>query len=149
MRLIIDGDGCPVVEQVIQLGESYELEVIIVTSYAHYSQKYDKEGVSYIFVDVDNQMADYKIASMVQMGDVLITQDYGLANICLHKARVVHHMSFEFTLDNIELYLHERHVNAVNRRKHQKYTKIPPFTQEHRAQFYQFLEGIIDLDINI
>ena len=32
MRLFIDGDGSPVKEDVIKLGESYGLDVVIVTS---------------------------------------------------------------------------------------------------------------------
>ena len=39
MRIFIDGDGSPVKEDVIKLGESYGLDVIIVTSVDHYTTK--------------------------------------------------------------------------------------------------------------
>lgn len=143
MRLIIDGDGCPVVEEVSRLGEKYGLPVIIVTSFAHYSQKYDKKGITYYFVDVDPQMADYKIASIIQKGDMLITQDYGLASIVIHKARVIHHMGFEFTNDNIDFYLNQRHIHAMNRRKYKRYTKIPQYSPENHQEFFIFLDQIL------
>ena len=39
MRLIIDGDGSPVKNEVIELGQTYQLPVVIVTSVDHYTDK--------------------------------------------------------------------------------------------------------------
>lgn len=143
MRILIDGDGCPVVAEITQLAEIYQIPVKIITSYAHHTDKYQASHVSYIFVDSENQMADYKIASMMEEGDLLITQDYGLASLVLHKGRVLHHAGFEYTQDNIDGLLNQRHLHAVDRRKSAKYTKIPQFTLENRQNFYRFLENII------
>lgn len=39
MRIMIDGDGSPVKEDVIEIAGLYQVEVMIVTSVAHYTHK--------------------------------------------------------------------------------------------------------------
>ena len=97
MRLFIDGDGSPVKDDVIKLGESYGLDVIIVTSVDHYTIKEYANHVQIVYVDRGADSADYKIVGMVKKNDFLITQDYGLASLVLPKGvRVFHHSGKEF-----------------------------------------------------
>lgn len=53
MRLFIDGDGSPVKEDVIKLGESYGLDVVIVTSVDHYTTKEYANHVQIVYVDAE------------------------------------------------------------------------------------------------
>ncbi len=102
MRLFIDGDGSPVKDDVIKLGESYGLDVIIVTSVDHYTIKEYANHVQIVYVDRGADSADYKIVGMVKKNDFLITQDYGLASLVLPKGvRVFHHSGKEFDEANI------------------------------------------------
>ena len=39
MRIMIDGDGSPVKEDVIEIAGLYQVEVMIVTSVTHYTHK--------------------------------------------------------------------------------------------------------------
>lgn len=69
MRLFIDGDGSPVKEDVIKLGESYGLDVVIVTSVDHYTTKEYANHVQIVYVDRGADSADYKIVGMVKKND--------------------------------------------------------------------------------
>lgn len=142
MRLIIDGDGSPVKEEVIRLGREFQVPVVIVTSVDHYTTKEYPEFVSFIYVDKGADRADYRIVQEVHPDDWVITQDYGLASLVLGKrARVFHHSSKEYTFDNIDELLTQRYMGA-QMRKAGKRTKGPkPFTKEDREYFYETMKA--------
>lgn len=73
MKLIIDGDGCPVKNQSIAVGQALSIPVLIVTSIAHYFNKPHPIGAEVIYVDNAAQMADYKMMTFLAKGDILIT----------------------------------------------------------------------------
>lgn len=145
MRLIVDGDGSPVKEEVILLGKKFNLPVWIVTSIDHYTTKEFDEHVKFIYVDKGADRADYQIIKELLAGDFLITQDYGLASLALAKqARIFHHSGKEYTSQNIDLLLNQRYMNAQMRQAKKK-TKGPrPFTKEDRQFFYQKLTQILE-----
>lgn len=144
MRLVIDGDGSPVKEEVIQLGATFNLPVLIVTSVDHYTTKEYPDFVQFIYVDKGADRADFQIVKEIQLDDLLITQDYGLASLVLpKKVRVFHHSGKEYLSESIDQLLAQRYVGA-QMRKAGKRTKGPKaFTKNDRQQFYQILEQII------
>ncbi len=144
MRLVIDGDGSPVKEEVIQLGATFNLSVLIVTSVDHYTTKEYPDFVQFIYVDKGADRADFQIVKEIQPDDLLITQDYGLASLVLpKKVRVFHHSGKEYLPESIDQLLAQRYVGAQVR-KAGKRTKGPKaFTKNDRQQFYQILEQII------
>lgn len=147
MRIVIDGDGSPVKEVAIEEALKRGLPVLIVTSFAHYSPRELPTHVEVVYVDSQKEAADYRIMQLLEGSDILITQDYGLASLALGKGCVVlHHGSFQYTLDNIERLLQTRYLNA-QMRKSGKRTKGPkPFTKEDRDAFRRFLVGFLDAD---
>src|SRR5699024_2155987 len=56
-----------------------------VKSFNHFSHNNDINGVQTIYVDPDPDAADYKIIQLAEQGDIIITQDYGLASLGLAK----------------------------------------------------------------
>lgn len=56
-------------EDVIKLGESYGLDVVIVTSVDHYTTKEYANHVQIVYVDRGADSADYKIVGMVKKND--------------------------------------------------------------------------------
>lgn len=88
MRLLIDGDGSPVKNEVIELGAQFALPVVIVTSVDHYTAKEYPDFVHFVYVDKGADRADYEIVKEIQPGDFLVTQDYGLASLVLPKKPV-------------------------------------------------------------
>lgn len=144
MRIIIDGDGSPVKDITIELAQVHQLEVMIVTSIDHFSMKEYSSNVSIIYVDKGLDSADYKIVQLIKKGDILITQDYGLASLVLPKGvRVLHHMGFEYKAETIDQLLEQRYFSAKVRRSG-GHTKGPkPFTSEDKEKFKHLLEMIV------
>jgi len=145
MRFVIDGDGSPVKEEIIQLGQEFAIPVLIVTSVDHYTTKEYPDFVEFIYVDKGADRADYQIVKEIEAGDILITQDYGLASLVLpKKARVFHHSGKEYLLETIDYLLNQRYLGA-QMRKAGKRTKGPKaFTNEDRTHFYEIIHRIVE-----
>lgn len=145
MRFVIDGDGSPVKEEIIQLGQEFAIPVLIVTSVDHYTTKEYPDFVEFIYVDKGADRADYQIVKEIEPGDILITQDYGLASLVLpKKARVFHHSGKEYLLETIDYLLNQRYLGA-QMRKAGKRTKGPKaFTNEDRTHFYEIIHRIVE-----
>ncbi|MBP2098730.1 YaiI/YqxD family protein [Enterococcus rivorum] len=145
MRIFIDGDGSPVKDTTIEVALKYQLEVIIVTSIDHYSLKEYPENVSFVYVDKGSDAADYKIVQLVQKGDLLITQDYGLASLVLPKGvSVLHQLGREYTIETIDGLLEQRYFSAKVRKSGGRTKGPKPFTAENREQFKQQLMLMIE-----
>lgn len=145
MRIFIDGDGSPVKDTTIEVALKYQLEVIIVTSIDHYSLKEYPENVSFVYVDKGSDAADYKIVQLVKKGDLLITQDYGLASLVLPKGvSVLHQLGREYTIETIDGLLEQRYFSAKVRKSGGRTKGPKPFTAENREQFKQQLMLMIE-----
>lgn len=145
MRIIVDADACPVKEEIIATGR----QVLLVTSLAHFSSRDQADNVQTIYVDKDKEAADLKIFSLVSPGDLLVTQDYGLAALLIEKPglTVLHHSGKIYTKENLDFLLASRHQSALLRRQG-KHTKGPSaFSQADRDRFAQSLDKILsDMD---
>ncbi|WP_271495194.1 YaiI/YqxD family protein [Enterococcus sp. 5H] len=144
MKLVIDGDGSPVKDTTIEVALEQLLDVLIVTSIDHYSLKEYPENVSFVYVDKGADAADYKIVQLIKTGDILVTQDYGLASLVLPKGvRVLHQLGYEYTKDNIDGLLEQRYFSAKVR-KSGGHTKGPKtFTKADRETFKAKLIDLI------
>lgn len=145
MKIFIDGDGSPVKQSTIEIAQKKQLEVIIVTSLDHYTNKDYPANVSFVYVDKGADSADFKIVQLINKGDVLITQDYGLASLVLPKnVRVLHQLGYEYTADNMDQLLEQRYF-SVKVRKSGGRTKGPKaFSNEDEQNFKQSLIQLIE-----
>lgn len=143
MKIFIDGDGSPTKQETIQLAKKYDLPVVLVTSIDHFSKKPVADHVETVYVERGADSADFKILSMISAGDIVVTQDYGLASLALVKATVIHHSGMIYTDMNIDQLLRQRY-ESQQMRKAKMRTKGPkPFTAEDRHHFIQALDKII------
>lgn len=143
MKIFIDGDGSPTKQETIQLAKKYDLPVVLVTSIDHFSKKPVADHVETVYVERGADSADFKILSMISAGDIVVTQDYGLASLALPKATVIHHSGMIYTDMNIDQLLRQRY-ESQQMRKAKMRTKGPkPFTAEDRHHFIQALDKII------
>jgi len=85
MRILIDADGCPVVDITVGVARQYEVECIIICDTAHF---FERDGAKTITVAKGNDSVDFVLVNMVQAGDIVVTQDYGLAAMCLARLAV-------------------------------------------------------------
>lgn len=141
MKIYVDGDGCPVVDLTIEIAKSYEIDVVIVKNYCH--EIFD-DYATIITVDKSADSADYYIVNNVNEGDIVVTQDYGLAAMSLAKnALCITQNGLIITSDNINQLLERRHFNREMRRKHNKYTKFKKRDTKSNKYFENSLRRLI------
>lgn len=149
VNIYIDADASPVQDETIKIAKTYNLRVFVVKSYAHFSHEPILSNVEVIYVDSEKDAADFAIAKRIQPGDIVITQDYGLASICLAKqCYVIHHKGFSFTEKNIDRLLAIRHNSAQARRAGKRTRGPKPFTEEDRQKFINLLQTVIEQHLN-
>lgn len=108
MRVLIDADACPVVDITLQLCRAHQVSCILLCDTAH---ELNRDGATTLVFDKGADSVDFAIANRVCAGDIVITQDYGLASMCLAKrARVLHQDGWEYTQWNISGLLEQRHA---------------------------------------
>lgn len=136
MKIYVDADACPVKDIIIFEARNIGIPVVLVTSFSHFSNAEQPSGVETIYVDSGADAADYRIMGLVKAGDLIVTQDYGLASLGLAKGcTVLHHKGYRYTNENIDELLQSRYLSAMAR-KSGKRTKGPKaFTEEDREKF--------------
>lgn len=108
MKILIDADGCPVVDLAVRMAKKYAIECLILCDTSHV---FEKDGAVTLTVDKGADRVDFALVNRVLAGDIVITQDYGLAAMCLSKnARVIHQDGMEYTDDNINALLLARYT---------------------------------------
>ncbi len=114
LRVIVDADACPKnCLQIIQkLSQTYRYQVITVASFNHQIQ-----GAHHYIVGNESQAADIMVSNLTKPGDIVVTQDWGLAAIVLAKnAKALSPTGRIFETSTIDLLLEERNILAKYRR---------------------------------
>ena len=102
------------------------------------------EALVQIFVDAD--AVDYKLICICHKGDIVVSQDYGVAAISLGKgAYAIHQSGKWYTNENIDQMLMERHLNKKERRNSDKNNLKEPRKriEEDDVRFAQSFEKLI------
>lgn len=141
MTVLIDADGCPVVDITVKLCRKYNTQCLIICDTAH---EFQRDGAQTIVLDKGADSVDYGLVNRAQSGDLVVTQDYGLASMCLAKsARVLHQDGWEYTVWNIDGLMHQRHTARKLRSSH-VHMKGPKKRQPSQdAAFTSALEAIL------
>ena len=114
MKLLIDADGCPVVDIAVALCRKTGCRCILLCDTAH---TMNREGAETLVFDKGADSVDFALVNRVQPGDIVVTQDYGLASMCLARgAQVLHQDGWEYTEYNIQALLFQRHESGKYRR---------------------------------
>ncbi len=113
MKILIDADGCPVVDIAVRLCREFEIPCLLLCDTAH---TFFKDGAQTLIFDKGPDSVDYALVNRVMAGDIVVTQDYGLASICLaRKAIVLHQDGWQYTPENIDGLLLLRHTSRIYR----------------------------------
>lgn len=118
MKILVDADACPVVNIVERVAEKENIKVILLcdTNHVLYS---DYSEVKVIGAGAD--AVDFALVNLCDKGDIVITQDYGVAAMALGKGALGIHQSGKwYTNDNIDQMLMERHIHKRERRANGK-----------------------------
>ncbi len=113
MKILVDADACPVKSIIEEEAEKFGLEVVMVCNPSHILQSSYSQIV---VVDGSSQAVDIAIVNRSSKGDLVVTQDYGLASLALAKnALAIHPSGKVYKQDNIEVLLMQRFVNQKAR----------------------------------
>jgi len=145
MKIYVDADACPVKDTIIKVAQLEEIPVILIQSFSHFSHTEQPTGVETIYVDKGADAADFRIMGLAQEGDIIVTQDYGLASLGLAKGCIVlHHKGFTYTNENIDHLLQTRYLSAMARKSGQRTKGPKAFTKEDEIKFKKMLQKTID-----
>lgn len=140
MKILIDGDGCPVIDLTIKVARQFNVEVIIFCDTAHMIERL---GAQTILIQKGMDAVDFVIANKVHKEDIVVTQDYGLAAMILSKrAAAINQNGFVYDEGNIDQLLFRRHVAKVARKSGER-LKGPKKRKEEDN--IKFKEGLIKL----
>jgi uncharacterized protein YaiI (UPF0178 family) len=141
-RIIVDADACPVKNEIVKTARDYQVDVLMVASIAH--RLTPMQGVQIVQVDRSDQSADMYIANQIKPGDVIVTQDFGLATIGLaRKAEVLTCRGQIYTEQTIDFLLATRHESAKTRRSGGRTKGPKAFTDVDRQRFLQTLTKVL------
>ena len=114
MQIFVDADACPVVGIVEKVAKEHSVPVTLLCDTNHVlSSDYSEV----IVVGTGADAVDYKLISICHKGDIVVSQDYGVAAMALGKgAYAIHQSGKWYTNENIDQMLMERHLNKKARR---------------------------------
>lgn len=114
MKLVIDADGCPVVALAVKTAEKYGVRCMLVCDTAH---TFSNVPAEIITVSQGADSADFRIVNLLNAGDIVVTQDYGLAAMCLAKnATALNQNGLIYSEKNMDELLLSRHIHKKVRR---------------------------------
>ena len=114
MKLVIDADGCPVVALAVKTAEKYGVRCVLVCDTAH---TFSNVPAEIITVSQGADSADFRIVNLLDAGDIVVTQDYGLAAMCLAKnATALNQNGLIYSEKNMDELLLSRHIHKKVRR---------------------------------
>ena len=108
MKILVDADACPVVRIVEQTAERYKIPVVLLCDTNHVLQSSYSE-IKVIGAGAD--AVDFALVNQCGKGDIVVTQDYGVAAMILGTgAHGIHQSGKWYTNENIDQMLMERHL---------------------------------------
>lgn len=143
MVIYVDADACPVVRIVERVAEEYKIKVCLLCDTNHVLQS-DYSDIKIIGAGAD--AVDFALVNLCSPGDIVVTQDYGVAAMALGKdAYAIHQSGRWYTNDNINQLLMERHLAKAARRAKSKDHLYRPRkrTQEDDKHFEESFRKLI------
>lgn len=142
MRILIDVDGCPVVDVTLRLATAHGVQVVIFCDTAHV---FERPGARTVTVSQGADSVDFALVNALTPGDIVVTQDYGLAAMCLAKgALALHQDGMQYTADNIDALLLARHTARKVRAAGGRLKGSPKRTAAQDEAFARTLEALLD-----
>ena len=141
MRIMVDADACPVKKEILKLAKEFNIDVLMFFDNAHVYE----DGYSEVFIlDKGADSVDYFLINKTLVGDIVVTQDYGVATMALSKkAYPINQNGLIFTDDNILGLLNQRAFNQKIRR-HKNMKGPRKRTSQDGIKFSQNLRKLIN-----
>lgn len=142
MKLLIDADGCPVVDLALRLCHARGIPVLILCDTAH---RIERDNAETLVFDQGADSVDFALVNRMEKGDIAVTQDYGLASMCLARGgQAISQNGLVYTDANIDGLLETRYQTKrlVRAGKHPK--GQPKRTQAQNDAFAAALTTLLN-----
>ena len=142
MTILLDADGGPVVDLTSPFAQPFGVQLIRLRDTAH---QIEREGAQPLVFDKGADSVDFALVKRVKPGDIVVTQDYGLASMCLAKcARVLNQNGLEYTADNIDALMLRRYENKKLLRAGKHPKGSPKRTKEQDVAFSTHFKAVLE-----
>ena len=141
MKILVDADSCPkkAMMILIELAGLYNVPLLAISSFNHHI-----EGVERIIVGNEPQAVDMVLINKTGKGDIIVTQDWGLASLVLSKGgNCVATKGYVYSKEKIDFMLEERYIKAKIRKGGGKTKGPAPRTKEDDERFRKNLELLL------
>lgn len=129
MKILVDADACPVKEIIEAIAIKLQIPVIMLIDTSHILASDYSE---IIMVSKAPDAVDFALINRTAKGDIVVTQDYGVAAMALGKgAYAIHPGGKLYTDYNIDVMLFERDIAKKCRRAGER---IPSHNKKRTAQ---------------
>ena len=141
MTIYIDADACPVTRIAEGIAREYGIPVTLLCDTSH---RLMSEYSTVKVIGEGADAVDLALINLCRRGDIVITQDYGVAALALGKgAKAIHQSGKQYTDENIDTLLMERHLARKARQSGKHHLKGPkkrtPEDDEHFAESFRKL----------
>jgi len=142
MAVLIDADGCPVVDITVNICRQAGVDCVIICDTAHV---FEKPGAKTVIVSQGSDSVDFALVNMIKKGDIVVTQDYGLAAMCLARGAVpVNQNGMIYNDGNIDGLLMQRHISKKIRRSGGRLKGPPKRMPEQDKAFEKTLRRLLE-----
>lgn len=145
MTIYVDADACPVIRITEQCAKENQIPVVLICDTNHIlTSDYSKV----VTIGAGADAVDFALINRCKKGDIVVTQDYGVAALALGKgAYPIHQKGTWYTNDNINQMLMERHIAKEERKRSSKHHLKGPKkrTPEDDIRFRESLLKLIEI----
>ncbi|MBS3970178.1 MAG: DUF188 domain-containing protein [Clostridia bacterium] len=141
MKILVDADSCPkkAMMILIELAGLYNVPLLAISSFNH-----QIEGIEKIIVGNEPQAADMALINKTSRGDIVVTQDWGLASLVLSKGgNCIAPSGYVYSKEKIAFMLEERHIKAKVRKGGGRTKGPAPRSKEDDERFRKNLELLL------
>lgn len=141
MRILVDADACPVKDEILKIAKKHKLEVLYFIDVNHEL----KSDYAQIFVvDQGADSVDLALINQMEVRDIVVSQDYGVATLAIGKGGYVLLPSGkELHKLNIDMHMFERHISREERKRGRRGTRHKKRTTDDNIRFEQALDMLI------
>lgn len=140
MKILVDADACPARNIVIKVAKEFNLEVLMFVDTSHILE----DGYSRIItVGQGKDAVDIALINHTEKGDIVVTQDYGVASMALGKqAYAINFNGLIYDANNIDRLMFERYLSQKIRRAGGKTFGPKKRNKEANIQFEKVLRKL-------
>lgn len=145
MQIFVDADACPVTRIVEQTARERGIPCSLLCDTNHVLSS-DYSEIKIIGAGAD--AVDFALINLCHRGDIVVTQDYGVAAMALGKgAYAIHQSGRWYTNENIDRLLMERHMAKKARMGKGKHHLKGPAkrTLEDDDRFRESFEKLVEM----